>query len=314
MQCYQHECADKPRYEHDCEACQFIGQDGLFDMYVCAKGNKAPFSRTTLIARFSDEGPDYASGDAVHWLERQRGGDSPFAALHRLAVTLAMKQTGLSSYEQIKDLVDDIAKKHRLEFAGVFAIADVLDGDWDMVTSLSTDDSYLTREFWSTLWVEDFIAGVMWDMVDTIARALETKTTCESGKQEPIYRSPISFPANAMADIRAATGDTKRALKQCIIDALIGKFREPNDFTSAFNDIKAGGVVFSRSPGIEAKHAEARSALGLLPEPSSGSGLRVPVIVKPDSLISPPDKTCSVEEALSAIADYVNKVRRSNPT
>lgn len=50
-----------PRYTHDCDECCFVGSfhdatDGVdYDLYAC------PFE-PTVVARYGDEGPDYASG------------------------------------------------------------------------------------------------------------------------------------------------------------------------------------------------------------------------------------------------------------
>lgn len=46
------------RYEHDCDVCSFLGQYKDADLYVCAVGKRIP----TVIARYSDDGHDYASG------------------------------------------------------------------------------------------------------------------------------------------------------------------------------------------------------------------------------------------------------------
>lgn len=47
----------KPRWRHDCERCTFLGRFNQFDLYHCGQSNFP-----TVIARFSDEGPDYLSG------------------------------------------------------------------------------------------------------------------------------------------------------------------------------------------------------------------------------------------------------------
>ena len=46
-----------PRYEHDCEVCQFLGQHKQFDLYYCSD---AP--GPMLIARYSNYPPSYISG------------------------------------------------------------------------------------------------------------------------------------------------------------------------------------------------------------------------------------------------------------
>lgn len=56
---------EKPRWKHDCEDCFFLGRlehscgtTGPCDLYVCTKALPWP----TVIARYSSDGPDYASG------------------------------------------------------------------------------------------------------------------------------------------------------------------------------------------------------------------------------------------------------------
>lgn len=68
---------EKPRYTHDCTGCIFLGLWANFDLYYC-KGS-SPI-RTTVIARYGDKGPEYASG-----LEVARTGKMPelAAALKR---------------------------------------------------------------------------------------------------------------------------------------------------------------------------------------------------------------------------------------
>lgn len=44
---------DHPRYEHDCRLCVFLGQHGVYDLYICpnSEGNLGP----SMIARSSDD-------------------------------------------------------------------------------------------------------------------------------------------------------------------------------------------------------------------------------------------------------------------
>ena len=50
---------DSPAYKHDCSRCQFLGQTigggKIHDLYL------HPGPNETVIARFSDNGPDYYS-------------------------------------------------------------------------------------------------------------------------------------------------------------------------------------------------------------------------------------------------------------
>ena len=54
---------EKPQYQHNCEACVFLGrytdsdQQRDFDLYVCPQGGIP-----TVIARFGNDGPEYSSG------------------------------------------------------------------------------------------------------------------------------------------------------------------------------------------------------------------------------------------------------------
>jgi hypothetical protein len=43
------------RYDHDCEACTFLGQYNQYDLYYC-------HSEPTVIARYANEGAAYTSG------------------------------------------------------------------------------------------------------------------------------------------------------------------------------------------------------------------------------------------------------------
>jgi len=52
---------DAPRYKHDCSNCMFLGNfilDITYDLYVCSAGKNI----STVVARYSSDGPDYLSG------------------------------------------------------------------------------------------------------------------------------------------------------------------------------------------------------------------------------------------------------------
>ena len=48
----------EPRYTHSCSKCTFLGQYNEYDLYHCIQVGGMP----TVIARYSDDGPDYMSG------------------------------------------------------------------------------------------------------------------------------------------------------------------------------------------------------------------------------------------------------------
>jgi len=53
---------DSPKYKHDCENCIYLGsleeENIIYDLYICPNGKAI----STVIARFSSNGPDYYSG------------------------------------------------------------------------------------------------------------------------------------------------------------------------------------------------------------------------------------------------------------
>jgi hypothetical protein len=50
-----------PQFVHDCDNCVFVGRMNDYDIYTCTQlGNR------TVVARFSDDGPGYFSGERVN--------------------------------------------------------------------------------------------------------------------------------------------------------------------------------------------------------------------------------------------------------
>jgi len=52
------ETVSKPRFEHDCSCCHFLGSHGSADLWV----HPGELYNESVIARFSSEGSDYKSG------------------------------------------------------------------------------------------------------------------------------------------------------------------------------------------------------------------------------------------------------------
>ena len=50
-----HQSIDKPRYTHDCDSCEFLGQYDKYDLYVCP-------DEPTIVARYGNDGCEYGSG------------------------------------------------------------------------------------------------------------------------------------------------------------------------------------------------------------------------------------------------------------
>jgi len=68
-----------PRYEHDCDRCIFLGEDGIYDLYYC---DRTP----TVVCRYGNEGREYGSG-LVFALTIMEGGKT----CYRNAMKLALK-------------------------------------------------------------------------------------------------------------------------------------------------------------------------------------------------------------------------------
>lgn len=47
----------KPRYQHDCQNCRFMGSISKYDIWVCDHPTIGP----SIIARYGNDGPQYAS-------------------------------------------------------------------------------------------------------------------------------------------------------------------------------------------------------------------------------------------------------------
>lgn len=51
-----------PKYQHDCQQCEFLGHFFDHDVYVCSNLSRS------VIARYGDDGPEYTSGPAREWI------------------------------------------------------------------------------------------------------------------------------------------------------------------------------------------------------------------------------------------------------
>ena len=84
-----------PRYTHNCDRCEFLGQYGNYDLYVCPKFNDIIID--TLVVRFGNESPDYASG-AVFGIQHLNEKNNPY----REALKRAVKK-GFIASQEMKD-------------------------------------------------------------------------------------------------------------------------------------------------------------------------------------------------------------------
>ena len=47
----------KPRYQHDCDNCRYLGEYNEYDLYYCPQGGYP-----TVLARYGNQGEEYTSG------------------------------------------------------------------------------------------------------------------------------------------------------------------------------------------------------------------------------------------------------------
>jgi hypothetical protein len=71
----------KPKFQHDCDGCTFLGSDEKHDFYYCPQGNLP-----TVIARWDNDGPSYTSGlETARMIEGQKRLDHPLVKALKLA-------------------------------------------------------------------------------------------------------------------------------------------------------------------------------------------------------------------------------------
>lgn len=97
----------KPRYEHDCSKCIFLGHYNKYDLYMCGAWEGEPeitdFVLNTVIARKSSEGSDYCSGTVFAFT----GHDTPL----RQAVARAIRH----SWVRVDEPTLRYAWRHEIE-------------------------------------------------------------------------------------------------------------------------------------------------------------------------------------------------------
>lgn len=79
-----------PRYQHDCDKCQFIGIDVEYDIYFCKNCDGG-----TWIARYGDDGYEYASYPMfVLDTITERGGDKSSSIIAITKMRSQLKRLG----------------------------------------------------------------------------------------------------------------------------------------------------------------------------------------------------------------------------
>jgi hypothetical protein len=74
-----------PRYQHDCSSCKFLGKYREFDLYFCKQ-----ISIPTVIARYSDDGPDYYSGIDIGLYHFKLRDGNPLGVAFAIAIAMGL--------------------------------------------------------------------------------------------------------------------------------------------------------------------------------------------------------------------------------
>jgi len=70
----------KPKFQHDCTLCKFLGHFDGHDVYYCSGGTGDYVKRPDIVARISDEGHEYASWPVDQWQQLiERNGDVAYS-------------------------------------------------------------------------------------------------------------------------------------------------------------------------------------------------------------------------------------------
>ncbi len=94
----------KPRYTHDCSACVFLGhydtEEGEFDLYACTARQVG--GDDSFIARYGDEGPEYASAPSSI-ASRPGFSIAPVVEAYRRWLRLDLIDTTLRVLDNLRD-------------------------------------------------------------------------------------------------------------------------------------------------------------------------------------------------------------------
>ena len=132
---YERLTMEQPRYEHDCNICEFLGQYREYDLYYCLKN-------MTIIERYSDEGGDYSSGLVFGVIGHE---NCSREALVR-ALRTGHKQEIIEYFEKFHDIDDDDNKL--IKFRELLLIAETDPKDYPtLINSLKYFQSYIEEHF-----------------------------------------------------------------------------------------------------------------------------------------------------------------------
>jgi len=62
----------KPKHIHDCDNCVFLGTWYRYDLYSCTTELDTDTDYITILARYTDDGPDYISCELRHVKEIEK--------------------------------------------------------------------------------------------------------------------------------------------------------------------------------------------------------------------------------------------------
>lgn len=132
----------KPKFQHDCDCCTFFGHFHGHDVYQCG---------TSLIARHSDEGSEYASWPKSMFVDMMaRGGWPEDAALRAIAAALSCHALGdtprqMQRFENIGEVKNAVYKVKWDMLFGPDKRDIVPDPGWGLEAATAFNHFYIAR-------------------------------------------------------------------------------------------------------------------------------------------------------------------------
>lgn len=136
----------KPKFQHDCENCEFLGHFHDHDVYKCGQSGKS------LVARFSDEGSEYASWPRAIFVDMLGNEDwSEIPAARAIAAALSCHALGdtprnTQRFEDIGEVKNAVYKLKWDMLFGPDSKRDILpDPGWGLEASTAFNHFYIAR-------------------------------------------------------------------------------------------------------------------------------------------------------------------------
>lgn len=133
----------QPKFKHDCEDCAFLGHFNAHDVYKCG---------SSLLARYSDEGSEYASWPKSVFVDMLGGTQSWQDCKSALAIAAALSCQAVSGiprsiqrFESIREVKDAV---YKIKWDMLFGPGDrdiVPDPGWGLEANTAFNHFYIAR-------------------------------------------------------------------------------------------------------------------------------------------------------------------------